>query len=110
MDKLVHRLPLAKLWDDAGPVAAARRRDLTAADIRDLLRAGSVRFVMANIGKPLQWVPASECYQFWKAEVQSMFANPDGAFLDDYSGGYCYFALHWEPAEGPPVVLLSVAH
>lgn len=110
MNRVVTRLPLAELWDDAGPVATTLAGDLTASDIREMLRSGPVRFVVANVGSPLRWVPANECFQFWKVEVQSRVARPDGTFLDDSPGGYCYFASEWEPVEGPPVVVLAVAH
>ena len=109
MQRIVTRLPLAELWDDAGPLSAAEVRDLAAEDIRDLLRAGPVRFAVANVGSPLRWVPATECFQFWKAEVQSRVAGAS-ADLDDFTGGYCYFASEWGPVEGPPVVVLAVAH
>ena len=47
-------MPLVELWDDAGPVVAAEIRDLVADDIRDLLRAGPERFVVANLGAPIR--------------------------------------------------------
>lgn len=110
MQRVVTRLPLAELWDDAGPVAAAPARDLTADGIHELLRAGPVRFVVADVGRPLRWVPAAECFRFWKGEVQPRVTDPGGAFLEDFPGGYCYFAAEWGPIEGPPVVVLAVAH
>lgn len=110
MHHLVIRLPLTELWDDAGPVAASRRRDLTAADIRELLQRGPVRFVVADVAAPLRWVPAGDCFRFWKAEVQSRVADPGGASLDESPSGYGYFASEWGPTEGPPVVVLAVAH
>jgi hypothetical protein len=110
MQRVVTRLPLSELWDEAGPVSAVRGRDLTPADIRELLQAGPVRFVVANVAAPLQWVPAGECFRFWKAEVQSRMASPGGVDLENFSGGYCYFASEWAAGDGPPVVLLSVSH
>lgn len=110
MQRVVTRLPLAELWDDAGPVAAANARNLTAANIRDLLRVGPVRFVVADIGAPLRWVPEAECFRFWKVEVRPRVAGAGGAILADSPGGYCYFASEWEPVKGLPVVLLAVAH
>ena len=110
MQRIVTRLPPAELWDDAGPVPASRDRDLTAADIRGLLRAGPVRFVVAEVGKPPRWVPARECFQFWTAEVQPRAAGAGGADLADFPGGYCYFASEWAAGDGAPFVLLSVAH
>lgn len=110
MQRIVMYLPLRELWDDAGSVSATRGRDLTAADIRELLRAGPVRFVVASVAEPLRWVPIGECFRFWKAEVQSRVAGSEGARLEDYPGCYCYFASEWAVRDGAPVVLLSVAH
>jgi hypothetical protein len=110
VQRVVTRLPLADLWDDAGSVRAAAVRDLTADDIRGLLRDGPVRFVVADLGAPLRWVSAAECFPFWKAEVRSRVANPAGADLQEYPGGWCFFASEWGPVEGPPIVLLAVAH
>lgn len=110
VQRVVTQLPLDESWDDAGPVAAMPSRDLTATDIATLLRAGPVRFVVANIGSPLRWVPVGECFRFWKAEVRSRVAGPGGAYLEDFPGGYCSFASEWAAGDGPPVVLLAVTH
>ena len=109
MQHAVNRLPLTELWDDAGPVSAARGRDVSAADIRELLQTGPVSFVVADVSVPLRWVPAAEGFRFWKAEVQSRLAGQDGARLQDFPDGYCYFASKWAAAGGSPVVVLSVA-
>jgi hypothetical protein len=103
-------MPLAELWDDAGPVVARRGRDLTAADIRELLRAGRVRFVVADIGAPPRWVPEAECFAFWKTEVQPRLADPAGASLGEFPGGYCYFAAEWVSPSGAPIVVLQRSH
>jgi len=108
--RIVTKLPLAELWSDTGPVAARRVRCLTAQDIRDFLRAGPVRFVIANIGEPLRWVPTAECFQFWKVEVRPRLAEADHIRLEDFPDGYCYGASEWMPIEGPPIVLLEVFH
>jgi hypothetical protein len=108
--RIVTKLPLTELWDDAGPVAASRHRDLTAANIRELLRAGPVRFIVANVGTPLRWVSEGECFQFWKDEVRSRVADSVGAHLEDYPGAFCYFAGEWAATDGPPIVVLSITH
>lgn len=110
MERVVTRLPPAELWDDAGPVSAVAVRALAAEDIRDLLRTGPVRFVVAAVGSPLRWVAAADCFRFWKAEVHSRVAGPGEARLEDFPGGYCYFASEWAAGDGPPVVLLAIAH
>jgi len=110
-DRLVTRTPLAELWDHTGPVAARRSRDLTAADIRELLRAGRVRFVVVNVGSPLRWVPEAECFSFWKAEVQTRVGDPFGeAALKDFPGEYFYFAAEWVLQNGSPLVVLECQH
>src|SRR4051812_9287223 len=110
MQRVVTRLPLAELWDDDGPVAAEWSRNLTASDIRELLRVGPVRFAVANVAHTLEWVPVDDSFRFWKAEVQPRVAGTAGQLLEDYPGGYCYFASEWVTGAGPPVVVLSVAH
>lgn len=110
MQRIVTKLPLTDLWDDAGPVPAIRRRDLTAADIRELLRASPVQFVVANVAEPLQWIPVGKCFPFWKAEVQRRVADTLAECPDDYPEGYCYFASEWIVENGLPTVVLSVAH
>ncbi len=109
MQRVVTRLPLAELWNDAGSIGAAPVRDLTAADLRELLKGSPVRFVVANIAAPLRWVPVGDCFRFWKAEVQPQVADPAGARLEEFPGGYCYFASEWGPVKGSPIVVLSVA-
>lgn len=109
-DRKIMTLPLAELFDERGTVAAVRGRDLTADDIRDLLRAGPVRFVVANCGHRPAWVSESERFAFWKAEVQPHLSDTAEARLDEFPGGYFYFASEWLPASGSPVVLLEMHH
>jgi hypothetical protein len=110
MQRVVTRLPLSELWNDAGAVRADLIRDLAADDIRELLRAGPVQFVVADVAAPLRWVPVDDCFRFWKSEVVPRMGAPSGAPLEAFPGGYCYFASEWGPVEGPPVVVLSIAH
>ena len=109
MQRVVTLLPLTELWDQAGPVPAVETRDLDAEDIRALLRLGPVRFVLADVGHPLRWVEATESFEFWKGELQTRIAKAT-AQLEDFRGGSCYFASEWIPLDGPPIVVLAVAH
>lgn len=108
-EHVIYRLPLSQL---PPPLATAKRlRDLTADDVRELLRAGPARFAVAMMLSPFRVVPERECYEFWKSEVQPhLVSDPDGgAALDDFPDGYCYFASEWSD-DGSPIVLLSAAH
>ena len=95
----------------AGHAVGEPQRDLSADDIRELLRRGPLRFVVADIGTGPRWLPVESSFAFWKAEVQS-HPSPLGApaSLDNFPGGYYYFASEWSPAAGPPIVLLEKAH
>ena len=130
--KKVLRLPAEEVWAGARLVSTTRLRDLNAADIVELLRTGAVRFVVADVGKPYEWVPNNEGYEFWKNEVKDHLAAPDsrpaspdsgaafresgtaspdaGVALERFPGEYCYFASEWKSYEGETIILLSKAH
>jgi hypothetical protein len=106
---VIHRLPLSQL---PSPLATAKPlRNLAGTDVRELLRNGPVRFAVAVMLSPFRVVPEHRCYEFWESEVQPhLVSDPyDGAALDDFPGGYCYFASEWSDG-GSPIVLLSAAH
>src|SRR5262245_61103184 len=109
--RVVIELPLHELWDHSGTVAAERSRPLSAQDIRCLLGDGPVRFVVVDVGGKPDWVPESRCHLFWKGEVQPHLADPDQrAVLEDFPGGYCYFASEWTGPDGPPIIVLERYH
>jgi hypothetical protein len=109
--KYVSRTPLSSLWDDAGPVPAIWKRDLSADDIRELLRSGTVRFVIANVGTPIHWIPECDCFKKWKEEILPHLANrDDDIHLIDYEDEYCYLASEWVPEDGSPIVVLTCYH
>src|SRR5437879_5957570 len=90
------QLPLTCLWRDDGELAASRGRLLSGDDVRDLLRHGPIQFVVAACAEPLRWVPVLECFDFWMEEVQTHLADPESqASLEEFPGGYCYFASEW---------------
>ena len=109
--RVITAMPLHELWDERGPVAASRARDLSADDLRELLRRGTLRFVVADVGFRPQWLSERTCFAFWKSEVQPHLAVPGvPVMLHDFPGEYCYFASEWTPGFGSPVVLLEKAH
>lgn len=108
---IVSQTPLDQLWNDRGVVSENELRGLNAADIGGLLHAGKVQFVVADVGRSLKWIPADECYLFWKSEVKNHLADPMARIcLEDLPDDYCYFASEWEARSGAPIVLLVKSH
>jgi hypothetical protein len=109
--RFITELPLQSLWNDSGLVEASRCRDLSAIQLRELLRQGPVRFVVADVGTKPRWVPEAGCFDFWKSEVQAHLAEPDQeVHLERFPAGYCYFAAEWRGASGSPIVVLRRCH
>jgi len=109
--RVITSIPLSELWDERGAVRAIRSRDLSADDIRQLLRRGPMRFVVAEVASPPRWISVADRFTFWKGEVQSHLAEPGlSASLDDFPGDSCYFASEWSPVAGASIVLLEKAH
>lgn len=105
-DRIVTQTPLASVWDEEGTdLRLAEGRHLDADAVRALLRGGPVPFVVADPGKPLRW-SRDDVFDFWKGEVQPHFAAPGaGMSLEDFPGGYCYFAAEWSGEDGQVIVL-----
>src|SRR5690349_56011 len=100
-NRVVTHTPLTELWDDASPLLAKRNRTLNRDDLRLLLQAGAVQFVVAEPGLPLHWVPEAECHIFWKADVRPHLVNePERPFdIYQYPHGYAYIATEWRDTD-----------
>ena len=81
-------------------------------DIRELLRAGAVEFVIADAGSALKWIAVPECHAFWKNEVKARVANPTPKVRrEDFPGEYFFLASQWRDPKSPcPIVLLERHH
>jgi hypothetical protein len=105
--RIVTATPLAELWNSDGQLDAHRAEYIGEAAIERLLQDGST-FVVADVGRPLRWLPANERFAFWKDEVKCRLVASDARTfqLDDYPCSYCYVATRWTcPSLGPVVVL-----
>ena len=77
--QVVTRLPLVELWDARGALPIERRNSVDLEQMTNLLRNGRVRFVVANCGEALKWIPLNDCYRFWKEEVRPQLVEPAAA-------------------------------
>jgi hypothetical protein len=107
--RVVMQIPMNELWDSNGN-PASKRRTLGGGDIATLLRQGEVRFVVADCGKPLGWIPSSRTYDFWKTEVKPRLVETEAFYLETFPGGYCYVASEWADGQLSPIVLLEMHH
>ena len=104
-------LPLQELWRDDGFLTTARDQSLSEEGVRKLLASGPVQFVVVDVGTAPRWIPANECFNFWKTEVKPRLASKERAFLHEFPGGYCYFASQWNGGElAAPIVVLEKHH
>jgi hypothetical protein len=111
--RIVTRGQLDGLWDAQGQdMDAERVRDLGVEDVRGLLRAGDVRFVVAKLGLPLQWIDFPKRHDFWKDELQPHLVEPSQypSFLEDFPGEYFYRATEWRAPDGGVIVLCEMYH
>ena len=110
--RIVVSLPLEELWTREGPLTAQICRDLSTGEIVGLLRAGPVRFVVADLGQRLKWVAEAESFTFWKSEAKRHIVNvaSDGFHLDDFPDQYAYVASERAADLGPPIILLEKHH
>jgi len=110
--RIVTRLPLDRLWDDDGDIAAHRERYLSRALLREMLRKYAVEFYLADIGSPLRRVDVKECYKFWKSEAAANVVDePEAGFrLEDFPGQFAYVSSEWSGEIQTPIVLLEKHH
>lgn len=104
-------MPIEALWDESGETISERVGPLTSSGIADLLRTGPVRFVVADVGRPLQWIAPNRCFEFWKEGLKHNVCE-DGKKrpLDTYPGSYCFLASLWRDTTAGAVVLLEKHH
>ncbi len=110
-ERIITHVPLGELWNDNGPVPAERLRELSSDQIRELLRAGPIRLVLADVGSGPGWISEARCFAVWKEEVCPHLADPGKlARLDDFPGGYCYFASEWSLVGSRSLIVLERSH
>ena len=104
----VTSLPLSRLITPRGE--ARRVGGVGVEAIGAMLRAGPIRFVIADVGCELQWISEASAFTEWKREIRPHLAEPDQkVFLKDFPGEYAYFASQWQDGS-TPIIVLSKAH
>ncbi len=109
--KIVTSLPLTQLWTAEADLDAVRGPYLNRQQLRAMLKNGPVVFVVANAGERLKWIPANECYEFWKSGVENHLAdhlNPINP--ESFPDHFAWLASEWLGDMPAPVILLEQVH
>ena len=110
-EHVVSRFPIEQLWAGTRLISTLRMRDLEHSDVAALLRSGNVRFVIAELGKPLTWISNNESADFWRDELEPHLgaAGLNEPFTNA-ADTYHYVASEWKSYDGDTIVLLSKMH
>jgi len=79
------------------------------AEVAELLRAGNVAFVVANVGLPLRWIATADLFIFGTNEVKPYLVDKDATSTswEAYPGEYCYLATYRKVGKGTNVAFLK---
>jgi hypothetical protein len=107
-EQIVSGLPVEELWAGNQLISTIKVRELSLIELTTLVATTKVRFVVAEIGKPLEWIPASSRSEFWKKDVKQHLAGPNTEVVfSEFPGNYYYFASEWSSFDGGTIVLLT---
>jgi len=94
--KIVNEIPLKSLWNDKRTIQAKRERYLTKKELKELLDQHPVKFVIANIGENLKWIPIENCFGNWKSKIkENVVQNLDSIEFDNFPNKFAYIASEW---------------
>ena len=108
--RIVTKTPLTELWDENGTLTGKRVRNLDQSALLDLMRSGSVKFVVADCGLKLNWISTKKCFEFWKT-VRPHIADPTKPiYLGQFPNETAYIASEWRNRAGECLILLEKYH
>jgi hypothetical protein len=108
--RIVTKLPLTELWDETGALRSKRIRHLDQDLIRELMGAGQVRFIVANCGAKLNWIPTQERFEFWKTVRPQIADAMKPIQLDHFPNATAYTASEWRGRTGECLIVLEKHH
>jgi hypothetical protein len=63
--RVVIEIPVKEIWDQDGAIKATRDRNLSADDLKTMLKKFPVEFVITNVRGPLKTIPVDKCFELW---------------------------------------------
>lgn len=108
--RIVTKLPLTELWDERGTLEGELVRHLDQNLIRELMRTGTVQFIVADCGMKLNWMAVNDRFEFWKT-VRPQIADPSQPIhLKQFPNETAYIASEWRGNLGECLILLEAHH
>lgn len=100
--KSIIKLPLSSLLSEDNLTEYRRVKEISESEIQ---------FIVANVSTNLVWHTKSNCFKFWKLEVQShLVKSSDKIVLSEYPEQYAYIASEWKNNSNEIVILLEMCH
>ena len=115
--RVVTQIPLSELWTIRGPLAATRVRPVGPSDLgvdmhsRPILK--QTRFVVAEVGKPLQWLDPISIVAFLRDRIPGRIVDPSAPSfrLNDFPGQFCFVVSEWaEQDSDSPIYVFELHH
>lgn len=106
-EKIVLGIPMQSIWNNLGPMPVTRKRNLNSTEALEIIKNRPITFVIADVGKKLNWINKADNYTFWKRELKShIVENHEKIYLDDFTGNYAYIASEWTDTNTHETIIL----
>lgn len=71
-----------------------------------------MRFVLPDVGEPLEWIASDRIFTVWKGELAKRILDPaqESLDLDGMESGYGYLASEWRSVSGETIILFERHH
>jgi hypothetical protein len=111
IDKIVTKIPLETLWTEKEELDFKRHNYLNGEDLKELLKAGPVQFVIADVGQTLKWIPVEKSFESYKKDFKGHIVDDlEKIDLDKFKDNFGYIASVWNDKVDNEVVLLEHVH
>ena len=109
MTNLITNLPLQFILTKESQFK--RQNYLDKNSIKELIGIKLLEFVIADIGKELNWITKENCFEFWKTELQLHLANDHNHIkITNNPNEYVYVASLWTNESNSTIILLEKFH
>jgi hypothetical protein len=108
--RIVTRLPLQEIWDEAGLIRARKGELVGSDEIRQFLRAEPGALVEAVIGERMVWHTGNARFAFWKGTLRPHLIEPESAiegFVRNDEDPLCFIVYEWFPDDAGNRVLAA---